>query len=80
MARMDSERRGVVKAVSLEEEIEHAKGVIEMYRNSWFVQRVFGRGRIPGNLRWAGDSVRWRDYLCAHATLRKLRLIKQLRA
>lgn len=66
-----------MKPVSLKEEISHAKEVIEMYRNSWFVP-VNGNN-WDGKLCFAGEPAQWRKYLIAHATLRRLRSMKHFR-
>lgn len=70
-----------MKAITLEDQIEHAKEIIEMYRNSWFVPkdpRIINR-TPETRLRFAGDPENWRNYLQAQAILRSLRLLKRLR-
>lgn len=61
--------------ITLEDEIRAAETVVEMYRNSWFMRR-------RGKLRWCGDTEpanNWREWLAAHAILRRLKRIRSSR-
>lgn len=70
-----SEGKEEMKPVSLQDEIENAKNVVEMYRNSWFMP-VRSRADHCSRLRWAGEPEDWRLWLAANATLRRLKKLR----
>lgn len=66
--------------ITLDDEIEAASEVVEMYRNSWFVRRTMRRSRENQRLLWRGqEPENWRTWLAANATLRRLKRIRQSR-
>lgn len=66
--------------ITLDDEIRAARDVVEMYRNSWFMpRRHLSWLKCQRPLKWCGNSEQWREWLAAHAILRRLKRIRASR-